>query len=107
MGTTSMTRRRAKASGVRLTAADAAIAKGMLARGDRQHDVAAWFGVNAGRIADVATGASFAHVAAASPADLPPPGPYLSGKAAGAAVAALAEARAALAAAEGKIRSRI
>jgi hypothetical protein len=107
MGAISTSRRRAKASGVRLTAADAAIAKGMLARGDRQHDIAAWFGVNAGRVADVATGASFSHVGAASPVDLPPPGPYLSGKAAGAAVAALAEARAALAAAEGKIRSSI
>jgi hypothetical protein len=34
---------RAESSGVRLTRADAAIAKGMIARGDRHHDIAAWF----------------------------------------------------------------
>ena len=44
-----MTRKRANPSGISLTEEDAAIAKGMLARGDRQHDVAAWFGVNGGR----------------------------------------------------------
>ena len=32
------------------------IVKGMLLRGDRQHDIAAYFGVNGGRIAEVATG---------------------------------------------------
>ena len=39
---------RAKPSGIHLTDQDAAIVKGMLARGDRQHDIAAWFGVNGG-----------------------------------------------------------
>ena len=72
--------RRATSSGVALDRADAAIAKGMLARGDRQHDIAAWFGVNGGRIAEVATGAKFGSVGAASTNDLPPPGPYLSGR---------------------------
>ena len=45
---------RARPSGVVLVEADAAIVKGMLLRGDRQHDVAAWFGVSAGRIAEIA-----------------------------------------------------
>ena len=43
-----MMSRRAKSSGIRLTEYDAALVKGMLARGDRQHDIAAWFGVNGG-----------------------------------------------------------
>jgi hypothetical protein len=72
--------RRAEPSGVILDSDDAAIVKGMLVRGDRQHDIAAWFGVNGGRIAEVATGAKFAHVAAAPATDLPPQGPYLSGQ---------------------------
>jgi hypothetical protein len=72
--------RRAKSSGVALDCDDAAIVKGMLARGDRQHDIAAWFGVNGGRIAEVASGATFEHVGAATADDLPPPGPYLSGR---------------------------
>lgn len=71
---------RAEASGIKLDATDAAIIKGMLARGDRQHDIAAWFGVNGGRIAEIATGAKFAAVPAACSADLPPAGPYLSGR---------------------------
>lgn len=71
--------RRAKTSGVRLTERDAALAKGMLARGDRQHDVAAWFGVNGGRIAEIAMGRSFWWVDASS-SNLPPAGPYPTGK---------------------------
>jgi hypothetical protein len=100
-------RKRAAPSGIRLTAADAAIVKGMLARGDRQHDIASWFGVNGGRIANVATGDSFPNVPAAPVSDLPAPGPYLSGKAAHAAVAALAEATAALSQARQAIQRRI
>ena len=72
--------RRAEPSGVTLDSEDASIVKGMLARGDRQHDIAAWFGVNGGRIAEIATGAKFPNVVAANAADLPPPGPYLSGR---------------------------
>jgi len=71
---------RAEPSGVTLDSVDASIIKGMLARGDRQHDIAAWFGVNGGRIAEIATGAKFRSVVAAPTADLPPPGPYLSGR---------------------------
>jgi hypothetical protein len=97
---------RAQPSGVRLTEVDATLVKGMLARGDRQHDIAAFFGVNGGRIAGVATGATFRWVEAAPPDQLPLPGPYLNGRAAHAAVAALSEARTALAAAEREICAR-
>jgi hypothetical protein len=72
--------RRAEASGVTLNSNDASIVKGMLARGDRQHDIAAWFGVNGGRIAEIATGAKFLGIRATPEADLPPRGPYLSGR---------------------------
>jgi hypothetical protein len=94
---TSMRKWRAEASGLRLSAGDAAVAKGMLRRGDRQHDVAAWFGINPGRIAEIACGRTFAWVDAAGEDGLPPPGPYSSGKHATAISVALAEARGALA----------
>jgi len=71
---------RAANSGISLDDADAALVKGMLDRGDRQHDIAAWFGVNGGRIAEISTGHTFEHVAAQKN-NLPPPGPYASGKA--------------------------
>lgn len=70
---------RAAKSGIHLTPHDAAIVKGMLARGDRQHDIAAWFGVNGGRIAEVSTGQTFPHVDAIKDG-LPSPGPYLTGR---------------------------
>lgn len=95
---------RAKSSGVRLTEFDAALAKGMLARGDRQHDIAAWFGVNGGRIAEIANGSAFAWVHAAIE-DLPPPGPYPTGRQASEAQAALEQALDALALAETKLRN--
>ena len=56
---------------------DAALVKGMLLRGDRQHDIAAWFGVNGGRIAEVSSGARFNWVLPVRD-DLPPAGPYPS-----------------------------
>ena len=65
---------RAQASGVRLTARDAAIIKAMIARGDRQHDIAAWFGVNGGRICEIADGRNFATIEPVDGANLPPPG---------------------------------
>ena len=95
--------KRAEPSGIILTTNDAAIAKGMLARGDRQHDIAAWFGVNGGRIAEIATGYRFPLVPPADPEDLPPPGPYPAGRVAVGAIAALSAAKAALAAAEAMI----
>lgn len=70
---------RAEASGISLTDQDASIVKGMLARGDRQHDIAAWFGVNGGRVADISTGKTFSQVPIQH-ANLPPPGPYSSGR---------------------------
>lgn len=57
-----------------LTAQQAAIAKGMLARGDKQHDIAAYFGENSGRIAEISTGRLFNDVMAASIGGLPPAG---------------------------------
>jgi hypothetical protein len=91
---------RAPASGIVLSEEDAAIVKGMLARGDRQHDIAAWFGVNGGRIAEIATGQRFRKVATAPPEQLPEPGPYLSGREAAQLRDALTKARAALDVAE-------
>lgn len=96
-------RRRARSSGVQLTAEDAAQVKGMLARGDRQHDIASWFGVNGGRIAEIAIGNTFGGVQAAPANSLPPGGPYLSGKAASEAIRALDAAKAALADAQRRI----
>ncbi len=53
--------------------------KGMLLRGDRQHDIAAYFGVNAGRVAEVTKGeCAYPSVAATKEAALPPSGPYLT-----------------------------
>jgi hypothetical protein len=71
---------RGKASGYVLTAKDAAIVSGMQARGDRDHDIAAWFGVNQGRIAEVKDG-KFGSVAAAPAHSLPPKGaPGIKGR---------------------------
>lgn len=91
---------RAPSSGVTLDVTDAAIAKGMLVRGDRQHDIAAWFGVNGGRIGEIASGRKFRKVAPAAEALLPPAGPYLSGKETMVALQALEEAKSALVRAE-------
>jgi hypothetical protein len=68
--------RRSRNAGIRLSERDAAIVKGMLARGDRQSDIAAFFKVNGGRISEVNTGHRFAGVRPALPDQLPPPGPY-------------------------------
>lgn len=59
-----------------------AIVKGMLNRGDRQHDIAAYFGINSGRIAEINTGERGQGIVAALAADLPPAGPYISGRSA-------------------------
>lgn len=59
-----------------LTPADAHVVKGMLLRGDRQSDIAAYFSVNAGRISEINTGKRFGEVPAAPSAMLPLPGPY-------------------------------
>ena len=67
---------RARNSGIRLNESDAAVIKAMIRRGDRQHDIAAWFGVNSGRVAEISTGKNFPSVAPADRANLPPQGPY-------------------------------
>jgi hypothetical protein len=48
----------------------------MIARGDRQHDIAAYFAVNGGRIGETSTGEHFAGVMAQT-SNLPPAAPYL------------------------------
>jgi hypothetical protein len=67
-----------------LTGAEIAIAKGMLLRGDKQHDIAAYFGVNSARINDIYqhTRGIGVGVDPAPEHDLPPPGPYLAGRSA-------------------------
>ena len=84
---------RAQASGIRLSERDAAIVKAMLARGDRQHDIAAWFGVNGGRIGEIASRQAFRSVQPHDGANLPPRGPYPSGKDTTVALQALVAAR--------------
>jgi len=48
----------------------------MLLRGDPQHDIASWFGVNPGRISDINTGKRFDSVQPVVTEKLPPRGPY-------------------------------
>lgn len=70
---------RAPTSGITLGYRETCIVKGMLARGDRQHDIASYFGVNGGRIGEIATGdCSYPSAQASAEADLPPPGPYMT-----------------------------
>ncbi len=88
--------RRAAASGRRLNKADAELVKGMADRGDRHHDIAAWFGVNQGRIAEVLAGDNFPNAPVAPAEQLPPPGPYSSGRASQRAIKAREEAKTAL-----------
>lgn len=97
-------RQRAKSSGIRLTAEDASVVKAMLARGDRQHDIASWFGVNGGRIGEIASRRAFANVKPMDRANLPPPGPYPSGRETAEVLRALASAQKALANAEYIVR---
>jgi hypothetical protein len=56
-----------------LTNRDAAIVLGMVARGDKRHDIAAWFGENQARIAEIEQG-SHGSISAAPTAELPPKG---------------------------------
>jgi hypothetical protein len=57
--------------------ATASLIKGMLARGDKQSDIAAFFGINGGRVAEINTHQRFQFIRATKPEDLPPRGPYL------------------------------
>ena len=73
-------RHRAPPSGITLSPRDAAVIRGMLARGDRHHDIAAFFGVNPGRVAQVNDGSLHVGIPAASFDELPPRGPYLQAR---------------------------
>jgi len=84
---------RAENSGHSLSRADAAIVKGMLLRGDRQHDIAAWFGVNGGRIGEISCGKKFSSVPAAPADQLPSSGPYMNGQASHTVLDALHKAK--------------
>jgi hypothetical protein len=59
-----------------LSSSAAALVKGMLLRGDKQSDIAAWFKTNSGRISETNTGRRFRDVVPAPPHALPPAGPY-------------------------------
>jgi hypothetical protein len=52
----------------------------MLNRGDRQSDIASFFGVNGGRIAEISTGSRFSSAPVAPSSNLPRPGPYVYGE---------------------------
>lgn len=56
-----------------LTINDAKIIIGMVARGDKQHDIAAWFGENQARIVEAANG-DYGTLEAAPAEQLPPKG---------------------------------
>ena len=83
---------------MKITDDDAAVIKGMLARGDKQQWIVAWFGgdFNPGRVAEISTGAKFAHVEPAPRSRLPPIGPYVSGQSAHRALLALGPVKAAI-----------
>lgn len=57
-----------------LSSNDAKIIVGMANRGDDHHDIAAWFGINQGRIAEALAG-KYGTPSAAPPDELPPKGP--------------------------------
>jgi hypothetical protein len=86
-----------------ITAEDAAVIKGMLARGDKQQWIVAWFGgeLNPARIVEIkkgkeAIGKRFATVKPAPHEKLPPIGPYPSGRSAHRALVALGPVKAAI-----------
>src|SRR5688500_15394064 len=92
---------RAPSAGIRLTSQDASIVKGMLEREDRQSDIASYFGVNGGRIAEISVGRTFAGVPVAPANALPPRGPYVYGALRRQMKVALAEIQADLATGKG------
>lgn len=70
----------ARKSGFHLGPADMPIVLGMIARNDRRHDIAAWFGVNQGRVKDAENG-RWGKPAAAPKSALPPTGaPGIKGR---------------------------
>jgi hypothetical protein len=71
-----------KETNMPLEDSEIAIVKGTIERGDRQHDIAAYFGVNGGRIGEISTGKRGEWVGPADADQLPPPGPYMAGRSA-------------------------
>lgn len=63
----------ARASGYQITEEDVGRVIGMVERGDRSHDIAAWFGVNQGRIKETKDG-KYGPPKAAPANKLPPRG---------------------------------
>jgi hypothetical protein len=61
-------------SGITVKAGDIATIIGMINRGDRHHDIAAWFGLNQGRIADTQAG-KYGPPQTSPGLKLPPKGP--------------------------------
>ena len=59
-----------------LTEPNAQLIKGMLKRGDSQHHIASYFGVDSRAITHIKTGKTSADVGCEPPSKLPPPGPY-------------------------------
>lgn len=64
---------RAQRSGITVDPADVPVILAMIARGDRRHDVAAWFGLNQGRLKEVEDG-RHGPLTLAPSTDLPPSG---------------------------------
>ena len=64
---------KAARSGLSVQKADLPIILGMIAREDRNHDIAAWFGLNQGRIKEVKDG-KYGTPPIASASQLPPSG---------------------------------
>lgn len=62
---------KARPSGITVSPTDVPIILGMVHRGDRRHDIAAWFGLNQGRITEVEDGVH--GTAAPAPERLLPP----------------------------------
>ncbi|MEQ8837130.1 MAG: hypothetical protein RID07_10045 [Lacipirellulaceae bacterium] len=67
-------------SGYKLKSTDIPIVMGMIARRDRHHDIAAWFGVNQGRIKDAQDG-KYGPTTTVASLELPPSGaPGIKGR---------------------------
>lgn len=63
-----------------LTTKDASVILGMVARGDKKHDIASWFGENPARVQEVIAG-DYGNLSAAAPDQLFPKGaPGLKGR---------------------------
>ncbi len=59
-----------------LTENDAKIVKGMIARGDKNETIAAYFGVNQRAVSNIRSNKKFTDTQSAPLLELPPPGPY-------------------------------